>query len=168
MAQTPRWYFLLRLCECVCVFLNPNPLNTPPTPPPAPKALYSFPFRSGRSRGASSRLRPYGFSCCCARKVGFPDPSGYFKGLRGELPLPFGRWRRGWFIVLILTSWLPRRNERQGRMQRRSPGLRSPIDLIPASACFYYGPLQLFSALCNKLSVLTFVSFFPSRSDLAL
>lgn len=81
MAQTPRWHFLLRLCECVCVCVcesKTHPVNTLPDPP----ALYYFPFRSGRSAAPPPALSLWVFSLRCARRVGFP--SGYFKGPRGQ------------------------------------------------------------------------------------
>ena len=100
----------------VRVFVNPNPTPEPPPPkhtPTPPKALDSRAFPSRRSPGAPSGPGPLALSRGRAGRVGFPDAGGYFRGPRGRLSRPFRR--RGWFIVLILTSLLPRRNEGEGQ-----------------------------------------------------
>lgn len=153
MAQTARWHFLRELFEClvVCVSViihppprSPSPQSLPPSRPPNPRPqiLYSF-FSPLWDMPAAlpPPSSPLVFLAAVLGKVGFPILVAIYRAPGAQQPLPFWRRRRGWFIVLILTSWLPRRNEGEGQGAARKSRAAFPRRAhSSASGCFNYAP----------------------------
>lgn len=155
MAQTARWHFLRRLFEClgVCVSVIIHPSPRPPSPQslprsrppnPRPQMLFDSFFSPLRDMPAalSPASSPLVFLAAVLGKVGFPILVAIYRAPGAQQPLPFWRRRRrGWFIVLILTSWLPRRNEGEGQGAARKSRAAFPQSAhSSASGCFNYAP----------------------------
>ena len=141
--QTARWHFLRGLWECVgvCVYvwIHPPPLTPENTPPSKCSWFLFFSLwdKPRRSLQASSLLV---FLAAALRKVAFPILVAISRAPGAQLPLPFRRRRRGWFIVLILTSRLPRRNEGEGQDVEHKSRAAFPRRHHSCFWCFNYAP----------------------------